>query len=316
MRLYIFVHLMSEKLKAHLAVLFANIFFGINYITIKLIVPSKLSAPALNMCRVVGSCTLFWMLFLLKPSKPGIQKKDISLFVACAVFGVALNQSLFVKGLSLTSSIHASLLALATPILIIFIAAWLLKERITLLKVAGVTAGITGAAILILMKDISHTATDMFLGDTLVIVNAVMYALYLVIVRPLMERYSAVHVIRWVFTIGLLFMIPYGWSDFAATQWQNFTAVDWMCFVFVISGATFFAYLFNIYGVSVIGASATGAYIYTQPVFAAVVAIIFTGETYDWIKLLAAVLIFSGVYMANYKPKSKAFAEDITAQSS
>lgn len=78
-----------------------------------------------------------------------------------------------------------------------------------------------------------------------------------------------------------------------------------MSFVFVITAATFFAYLFNIYGVSVIGASATGSYIYTQPVFAAIIAMIFTGETYDWLKLIAAILIFAGVYMVNYKTKIK-----------
>src|SRR5215831_306727 len=160
---------MNERIKAHLAVLLANIFFGVNYITIKLIVPSKLSAPALNVCRVVGSSALFWLLYSLKPSKPGIQKKDIPRFIACALLGVSLNQALFVKGLSLTSSIHASLLMLVTPILIIFIAAWLLKERITPLKIIGVITGISGAAILILMKDVSHTATNIVLGDILVI---------------------------------------------------------------------------------------------------------------------------------------------------
>jgi drug/metabolite transporter (DMT)-like permease len=246
---------------------------------------------------------LFWILFLLKPSKPGILKKDIPLFILCAILGIALNQTLFVKGLSLTSAIHASLLALVTPILIIFIAAWLLKERITFLKIAGVIAGVAGAVILILIKDVSHTATNIFLGDVLVILNAVTYAFYLVIVRPLMKRYSAIHVIRWVFTFGACFIIPYGWHDVTATQWQNFTTSNWICLAFVITSATFFAYLFNIYGVSVIGASSTGAYIYTQPVFAAIIAIIFTGETYDWVKLVAAVLIFSGVYMANYKIK-------------
>jgi drug/metabolite transporter (DMT)-like permease len=217
---------------------------------------------------------------------------------------VALNQALFVKGLSLTSAIHASLLMLVTPILIIFIAAWLLKEKITFLRITGIIAGISGSIILILMKDASHTATNIILGDILIILNAVAYAFYLVIVRPLMLKYTAIHVITWVFTLGLLFMIPYGWHDFAATQWHNLTMTNWLCFAFVISGATFFAYLFNIYGISVIGASATGSYIYTQPVFAAIIAMVFTGETYDWLKLLAAVLIFSGVYMVNYKPKS------------
>ncbi len=294
---------MNKRFQAHIAVLLANIFFGVNYITIKFIVPSKLGAPALNVCRVIGSLILFWSLYLIKPSKAGIEKKDIPRFFLCSIMGIVLNQILFVKGLSLTSAIHASLLALVTPILIIFIAAWILKEKLTWLKIIGIILGIGGAVILILMKDISHTASNIVLGDVLVILNAICYAFYFVLVKPLMQKYSPVHVIRWVFTIGLIFMLPYGYKSFEATNWQSFTNLDWIYFVFVIIGATFFAYLFNIFGVAVIGASATGSYIYTQPVFAAIIAILFTGENYDWIKLLATILIFGGVYLANYKAK-------------
>lgn len=294
---------MNKKLQAHIAVLLANIFFGINYVTIKFIVPSKLGAPALNICRVIGSLILFWCLYFIKPSKAGIEKKDIPRFFLCSITGVVLNQILFIKGLSLTSAIHASLLALVTPILIIFFAAWILKEKLTWLKIAGIILGISGAVILILMKDVSHTASNIFLGDMLVILNAIFYAFYFVLVKPLMLKYSPMHVVRWVFTIGLLFMLPYGYHSAITTNWQSFTNLDWIYFVFVIIGATFFAYLFNIFGVAVIGASATGSYIYTQPVFAAIIAIIFTGEEYDWIKFVATILIFSGVYLANYKQK-------------
>jgi drug/metabolite transporter (DMT)-like permease len=294
---------MNKKLQAHIAVLLANIFFGINYATIKYIVPSKLGAPALNVCRVTGSLILFWILYLIKPSKPGIEKKDIPRFFLCSITGIVLNQIFFVKGLSLTSAIHASLLALVTPILIIFIAAWILKEKLTWLKIAGILLGISGAAILILMKDVSHTASNIILGDVLVILNAICYAFYFVLVKPLMIKYSPVHVIRWVFTIGFLFMLPYGYNSLQTTNWQSFNGTDWLSFVFVIMGATFFAYLFNIFGVAIIGASATGTYIYTQPVFAAVIAVFFTGEKYDWLKFVATILIFSGVYLANYKTK-------------
>lgn len=246
---------------------------------------------------------MFWGLYFLKPSKPGIDKKDIPRFILCSITGIFLNQSLFVKGLSLTSSIHASLLALVTPILIIFIAAWILKEKLTWLKIIGVVLGVSGAVILILMKDVSYTASNIVLGDELVILNAISYAFYFALVKPLMQKYSPVHVIRWIFTIGLLFMAPYGYNSFLNTNWQSFQLTDWLCFAFAITGATFFAYLFNIFGVAVIGASATGSYIYTQPVFAAIIAIIFIGEKYDLVKLIAAALIFSSVYVVNYKPK-------------
>lgn len=295
---------MALKTKAHLAVLAANFFFGVNYIAVKYNVPSHILPLGLNVVRIVSSVILLWLLFLFKPGKAGIDKKDIPRFIICALSGVAINQMLFIRGLSLTTAIHASLLALVTPIFIIFIAAWLLKERITGFKIAGLISGFAGAAILISIKDTSQTGSNIFFGDILIIINAVSYAFYLVLVRPLMQRYSPIHVIRWVFTFGSIIILLFGWNDLAVTNWNNFEPMNWAALAFVAVCATFFAYLFNIYGVSVIGASATGTYIYTQPVFAALIAIFFTGEHLDWIKLLCAALIFGGVYIANNTRKT------------
>ena len=67
----------------------------------------------------------------------------------------------------------------------------------------------------------------------------------------------------------------------------------------IVIGATFLAYLFNLYGIHHLGASVTGSYIYTQPVFAALVAIFFMGESYTWIKGIAALLIVAGVLLVS-----------------
>ena len=295
---------MNKKIQAHIAVLFANILFSINYQTVKLIVPSKMGAPALNICRVLGCVILFWLFYFIRPrTKATIDKKDIPRFLICAAAGIFFNQILFIKGLSLTSAIHASLLALATPIIIIFIAAWVLKDRLSALNITGIILGICGALILILMKDVSHTASNIVLGDIFIVLNAISYALYFVLVKPLMLKYSPLHVIRWVFTIGLIFMLPYCWSSFMQTNWQNFTSPNWISLGFIIVGGTFLSYLFNLFGVSEIGASATGSYIYTQPVFATLIAMLFAGEKLGLIKIIAAILIFGGVYFANYKSK-------------
>lgn len=295
---------MNRKTIAHLAVLSANLFFGINFTVVKYVVPQFMEPIALNVCRVAGSVFLFWLLFLLKPTRAGIDRKDIPRFFVCALSGVALNQVMFIKGLALTTSIHASLLILITPIVITFIAAWVLKERITALKIIGLLLGISGAVILIVMKDNTHTGNNILVGDILIALNAITYAFYLVWVRPLMHKYSPVHVIRWVFTLGAAMIIPYGWASFSSTDFNALDAGHWAAVLFVVTGGTFFAYLFNIFGVKVIGASATGAYIYTQPVFGAIIAILFLGENYDGYKFLSAILIFAGVYLANYKSKS------------
>ncbi|GAC1531654.1 MAG: DMT family transporter [Sediminibacterium sp.] len=290
---------MNRPTKAHLAVLGANFIFGANYAIVKYITPAFIQPFALNVVRVLVSLLMFWSLFLLHPGKAGIRKKDIPRFLACGLTGVAINQLLFIKGLSLSTSIHSALLSLGTPIFITLIAAWLLREGLNLNKIAGLACGIGGAVLLILIKDSNHTGSNVLLGDILILVNAISYAFYLVLVRPLMTVYRPIHVLRWVFTFGALVILPFGWNQFVHTNWQAFQLYHWLALAFIAIGATFLAYLFNIYGIAVIGASATGSYIYTQPVFAAIIAILFTGEQVTVTKTIAAALIFVGVYLVN-----------------
>ena len=129
---------MNKRTLAHLALLFTNLFFAINLSAVKHLTNLNLAKPfGINVVRVGVSMILFWLLFAIKPVSIKIEKQDIKRFILCAVTGVAINQLLFLKGLSLTYSIHASLLMLTTPILIVFIAAWILKERIGVVKLAG-----------------------------------------------------------------------------------------------------------------------------------------------------------------------------------
>ncbi len=291
---------MNKKLKAHIAVLLGNFFFGSAIVAVKHLSPSLMQPLALNVIRVSVALFLFWLLFLVKPSHALIQKKDIPLFLLCAATGVTINQILFIKGASLTSPIHTSLLALTTPVAITIIAVWLLKEKLTSNKVIGLILGISGAAILILSKDQVNKSSSM-LGDVYVIINAASYAFYLVLVQPLMQRYKSVHVIRWIFLFGALMIVPIGWNDFTQINWAGFMWSHWLALSFVVLGATFFAYLFIIYGIANLGSSITGTYIYTQPVFATITSMILFNEHLSIIKIFSAILIFAGVYFVNRK---------------
>jgi drug/metabolite transporter (DMT)-like permease len=302
---------LNKKTTAHLALLCTNLFFAINLSAAKHLTSLQLAKPfGLNVVRVGVSVLLFWLLYLLMPAakkRSGIQqieKKDILRFVCCALTGIAINQLLFLKGLSLTYPIHASLLMLTTPILILFFAAWVLKEKIRLNKMAGLVLGITGAAVLILAKSTAENKSNIIWGDVLIIINAISYTIYFIIVKPLMEKYNPVMIIRWIFTIGLVMILPFGWNEFTQIQWDIFNAVDITSMVLVVFTGTFLAYLFNIYGIKELGAAAAGFYIYTQPFFATVIAMIFLKETLELYKIIAAVLIFTGVYLANKPVKN------------
>ena len=258
----------------------------------------------MNVIRVGVSVILFWLLFFLKPNKTVIAKKDIPRFILCAFAGVAINQMLFLKGLSLTYSIHAVLLMLTTPILITIIAAWILKERINAYKILGLGLGISGAVVLITTRKNSGGGANILLGDMLVLTNAVAYTFYFILVKPLMLKYNPIQVIRWIFTIGFFMVLPFGWNEFISVQWNNFGGTEYICLGLIVFGGTFLAYLLNVYGIKILGASIAGAYIYSQPVFAAIIAMIFLKEKLETYKIIAAMLIFTGVYLSNKQIKN------------
>lgn len=290
-----------DSVKAHVAVILTNVFFALNYSLIKLISPSLIGPFGLNVFRVAISLLLFWVVWLFGKTSAGIQRRDLPRFLLCALTGVVINQLLFIKGLTLTTTIHAALLILVTPIIVTMFAFWVLKEKFTTTKALGLALGIGGATFLILQREGGHGTDDYLFGDVLIVLNATSYALYFILVKPLMERYSPLHVVRWVFTIGFLFLLPIGWQQAKAVEWEAFGigqlgALFSVCFL-----GTFLAYYFNIYGIQKLGASVTGTYIYTQPVFAVIIAILFLNESITWQKILAALLIFAGVFLVNRK---------------
>lgn len=297
---------MNKRSIAHIALVFTNLFFAINLSAVKHLTNTQLVKPfGLNVVRIGVSVLLFWAMYLLKPVNIKIDREDRMRLFLCALSGIAINQIFFIKGLSLTYPIHAALLLLITPLLIVFIAAWILKEKLSLFKLAGLALGVCGALVLILAKDASGNGANVLLGDLFIIVNAISYTIYFIIVKPLMVKYNAIVILRWIFTIGLALVLPFGWIEFTQIPWQHYGAIDFTSMSLIVITGTFLAYLFNLYGIKILGASVAGFYIYTQPVFAALIAMLFLHEQLALYKIIAAALIFSGVYLANKQFKNE-----------
>ena len=296
---------MNKRSIAHIALIFTNLFFAINLTAVKHLTNLELAKPfGINVVRVGVSVLLFWLLYVFKPVNIKIDKSDRMRLFLCAVVGIAINQLFFLKGLSLTYPIHAALLLLITPILIVFFAAWILKEKLGLLKVGGLTLGISGAMVLVLAKNNSGNGDNVLLGDLFIIINAISYTLYFILVKPLMLKYNPIVILRWLFTIGLFFVLPFGWIEFTQIPWERYTVIDFTSMGLVVLTGTFLAYLFNLFGIKMLGASIAGFYIYTQPVFAALIAMLFLHEQLEGYKILSAILIFSGVYLTNKQIKN------------
>jgi drug/metabolite transporter (DMT)-like permease len=300
----------KDTTKAHLALLGANLFYGAGFTIAKHIMPRLIQPLGFIFIRVSVVTALFWMSYTLgKNYRTKIAKKDWPILILGGLFGVALNQMLFFMGLNLTFPIHASLIMMSTPLLITIISLVVLRERIKAQKAIGLLLGISGAFLLMSAgKELTITGSSS-LGDLFVFLNAASYAIYLVMIKPLMQRYRPIIVIRWVFLFGFLMVLPFGYPQFAAVDWSLFTAADYTAVAFIVICVTFFTYLWNIYALQHLPPSTAGAYIYLQPIFAAVISILITGEQLTWVKLVATLLIFSGVYLVNFGLKKKVISD-------
>lgn len=291
---------MPKNIKAHIALFSVNLIYALSFGFSKDVMNGYIPAFTFILFRVLGATALFWILFF-KTEK--IERKDYGKFAIAGIFGVAANQLMFFEGLDHTSTINASIIMVSTPILVLIFSAILIKERISSRKIFGVFIGLIGAVSLILFKSTSIQNEATFYGDLFIFLNASSYALYLVLVKPLMNKYSPYTVIKWVFTFGLIYVIPFGISQFDGTNF-NMDSNIILKVIFIIVFTTFLTYLLTMYGLNKVSPTTVSSYVYLQPVLTTSIALILGFEQPTWINLFCGVLIFIGVYLVSFKPKA------------
>lgn len=292
---------MLKQYRAHIALFIVNLIYGINYTVAKDVMPGYIEPLGFILLRVSGAVTLFWLVGRWFPNEK-IQRSDFPRLIICGLFGVALNQMLFFEGLNLTSPINAAIIMTSTPMLVLIMSAIILKERITWLKLLGIAIGAIGAITLITYNSsggLVLAGDDQHLGNLLVVLNASSYGIYLVLVKPLMNRYQPLTVIKWVFTFGLLFVTPFGWTDFHAISWHTMPPAILWSTTFVVLGTTFLAYLLNTFALKSVNPSVVSIYIYLQPFLATVFALAVGSDQLTPVMMGSGALIFTGVYLVS-----------------
>lgn len=294
-----------KNIRAHIFLFVVNLFYGAGFTVSKLVMPEFILPFGFIFIRVSVTTLLFFLLhfFWLKEK---VETRDWWLLAVCGLFGVVINQEMFFLGLSITTPINASLIMIMTPILVFVISFFLAHETATWQKILGLIAGFSGALLILAGKEFSFSGKTV-LGDLFILINATSYAVYLVIVRPLMKKYHPLTVIKWVFFFGLFPVTLFGWQQFSHIAWHTFTTPIWLALAFVVICTTFFAYLLNILALREVHSSVVGAYIYLQPVLATLISVWLGKDALSAEKITAALLIFGGVYLVSFAGNVKLF---------
>ena len=258
--------------------------------------PTYLKPSGFILIRVLGATLLFWILSLFY-KRQKVDRSDFGRIALAALFGVCINMLAFFKGLSMTSPINASVIMVTTPILVLILSAIILKERITLLKVMGIVVGLAGALLLIMYGKSVIPGDRPVFGNALIFVNATSYGLYLIIVKKLTKKYTAITLVKWLYLFGLVFVIPFGIAELQEVNWQLIPRTIYFNIIYVVVFTTFFAYLLNLFALIRLKPTTLSAFIYLQPLLASSFALLLGKDSLNSIKVIATLLIFLGVYM-------------------
>lgn len=294
---------MQTSLKGHLSMLGANCMWGLMSPISKFVMMAGVVSPlVVTDMRITGAMILFWVAsFFQKPEHVG--HKDLARLFGAALLGIVLNQGCFIFGVSLSSPGDASIITTSMPLWAMLLAAFILKEPITGKKVLGIAAGACGALMLIMgsgshVKDMASAGGDYAIwGDLLVLSAQFCYALYIVVYKDFVNKYSLITIMKWMFTYAFICVIPFSAGDLMQTAWSQLSWTEIMGLTYIVVCATFLSYMFIVVGQKILRPTVAGMYNYVQPLVACIVAVIWGMDTFNWIKAVAIVLIFSGVYL-------------------
>ncbi|MCF6297242.1 MAG: DMT family transporter [Flavobacteriaceae bacterium] len=293
---------MISRKTALLLAFLAAVIYSLNYTIAKEVMPQYIKPYAFILLRVIGGTLLFWIVSIFI-KKEKIASRDYSRIFLASIFGTALNMLSFFKGLSMTSPISASAIMVTTPIIVLILSTIILKERVTKQKLVGIFIGMFGAIILIVYGQNIESSSNAILGNTLILINSILYALYLILINNLTQKYQPLTLAKWLYLFGLFLVIPFGFQEFNEIEWSILPLSVLLKTGYVVVFTTFIAYLFNIIAIKKLKPTTLSIFIYLQPVLATIYALVVGSDSLNKIKIIATILIFAGVYLATRKPK-------------
>ena len=297
-----------EKAKGHLALAGANSMWGLMSPIAKMVMLGGIITPfVMTDLRVFGAMLLFWLASLFFPYER-VPFRDLLKMFAASILAIVFNQGSFILGVGLTSPVNASIITTSMPLITMIISAIYLKEPITGLKVGGIAAGASGALLLVMSGSGTGSAAGDIRGDLLVLLAQCSYALYMVLFKNFIARYSVVTLMKWMFTFASLVLLPFTYDNLVATQWLELPWSDIAGCAFVVVGGTFISYLLMLVGLRRLRPTVAGMYNYVQPIVATIFAVLWGLDAFTWQKTVSVVLIFFGVYLVT-KSKSRADME-------
>jgi len=262
--------------------------------------PGGLSPLAVGAWRiVVGSLALGTLARVRFGVRVWPKARDIPLFFACAMLGVALNQGLFLVGLSRSTPMNAGLVMSLIPVFTFGIAALARQERFAATRALGIVIALVGIVPLLSANGLSGLGAH-GVGNLLMVANALCYSGFLVLTKVLTRRYPTLVIAAWAYVFSMI-AVPFLFYGQGFLPAPGATAAWWsLAYILVIP--TVLAYLLNLFALARVRASTVAVYVYAQPIISGLASWLVFGEQPTAAMLVAAPALFVGIWMVGRRP--------------
>jgi len=286
---------------AHLALGGAQIAFGLfPVVGVVVFRPGGLSPLGVGAWRIAGGAAALGLLAAARFGSAMIPRRsDLPRLVICALLGVAINQGLFLVGLSRSTPMHAGIVMALIPVITFVVAAAAGQESFSPVRLAGVLVALAGIGPLLLSGFLGTLGAHAS-GNLLMAANAIAYSLFLVLAKPLMRRYPPLVVTAWAYLLSLVALPFFAAGERLLPDPGNPTA--WWSLAYILVFPTVVTYLLNIFALARLRASTIAVYVYAQPIVTGLASWLVFAERPSAAMVFAAAALFLGVWLVARQP--------------
>lgn len=291
----------QETYAPHFALFFVQILFGTWPIVGKFVLRT-LPSTGLASLRVIGAALMLLALRQFRVSVKIEDKRDYAKLLLFSLLGIVFNQLLFLKGLSLTTVVNASILSASIPVFALLVGVIIGSDHLTVAKVIGIILAAMGVVYLVdpLRADFS---SGYAFGNLLLVLNTFCYGCYIAISKNVISRYGTLTSVFWIFLFAAVIMLPIGFFSLDSKMLIDLTTPIWFALIYIIIFPTVCAYFLNAWALTRVDPSVVAVYIYLQPLIAVLLAYYFLGEKWNSRALVSTLLIFSGLFFVTRRKR-------------
>jgi len=247
--------------------------------------------------RIAGSAIIFSIIFFIFVPEKIKVIRDYAYLAMLSIFGVVVNQFLFLKGVYLSTAINANIIITTIPVFTLLLAYIFSFEKITCSKVIGILVALAGVLLILDIRNFS--LTKYALGNLLIVINSISYSLYLVLAKPILKRYKPFTIITYIFIFATIESIPFCYSSFLNTNFSTVRVVDYIVPACIVIFSTFLPYTINTKVLSIVDSSIVAIFVYVQPLIGTMLSVVILHEQLTLLVILSAILIFLGVALVS-----------------